>query len=59
MHKHQLAIFDGESVIYDDIYPFAKLPELKHNDFISQNGIMILHNQDVSLKITWKWKIPA
>lgn len=27
--EHQLPIFDGQSVVYYDIYPVAKLPELQ------------------------------
>lgn len=44
MHKHQLPVFDRQSVIYHNIDPFAKLPEL-------QDRVIIIN----SMSDIWKW----
>lgn len=61
--KHELSIFDGQSVIYHNIHPFAELPELQTKAIIKNSVSCPTLNRKVSGKRqilnTWKWKIPA
>lgn len=45
MDKHQLPVFDRQSVIYHNVYPFAKLPELQDGGIIKKKSVnwLVLH----------------
>ena len=32
MDEHQLSVFDGQTVVDDDVHPLTKLPELETED---------------------------
>lgn len=45
MDKHELPVFDWQSIINHHVHPFAELPELQHRAIINYSDLYKVHGK--------------